>query len=185
MMPYNCHLKPIANRYECFVKNTDLLSKLSKQNIPKDSYLVILHIDSMYTNIGIDAGINSVKRAVDRYPDSDRPDKNIIDLLELSLKRNHFEFNGEMYQQVCGCDMGKRFSPNFASIYVAVSKSSKSRLLYLTYLDDILIWPHSKEEFWNLFEILNKQDDSIKLKAILSDKSVDFLDVTIYKGTTF
>ena len=74
-----------------------------------------------------------------------------------------FEFNGEMYQQVCGCAMGKRFSPNFASIYVAewekatLSKSSKSPLLYLRYLDDILIiWPHSKEEFWNFFEILNQ-----------------------------
>ena len=54
----------------------------------------------MYTNIGIDTGTNSVKRTFDKYPDSDRPDKNIIDLLELSLKGNYFEFNGEMYQQV-------------------------------------------------------------------------------------
>ena len=141
----------------------------------------------MYTNIGIDAGINSVKRAFDRYPDSDRPDKKIIDLLELSLKGN-----GEMYQQVCGCAMVKRFSPYFASIYVAeweeaaVSKCSKSPLLYLRYLDDILmIWPHSKEEFWKFFDILNQQDDNIKLKATISDESVDFLDVTIYKGTHF
>ena len=91
----------------------------------------------MYTNIGIGAGINSVKRAFDRYPDSDRPDEKIIELLELSLKGNDSEFNGEMYQQVCGCAMGKRFSPNVASIYVAeweevvLSKCSKSPLLYL------------------------------------------------------
>ena len=63
----------------------------------------------MYTNIGTDAGINSVKRAFDMYPDSDRPDKNIIDMLELRLKGNDFEFNGEMYQQVCGCAMRKMF----------------------------------------------------------------------------
>ena len=97
------------------------------------------------TNIGIDAGINSVKRAINRYPDSDRPDKNIIDLFELSLKGNDFEFNGEMYQHVCGCTMGKSFSPHFASIYVAewdeaaLIKCNKSSLLYLRYLDDILI----------------------------------------------
>ena len=153
--------------------------------------MVTLDIDSIYTNIGIDAGINSVKRTFDRYPDSDRPDKNINDLLELSLKGKDLEFNGEMYQQVCGGAIGKCFSPNVASIYVAeweeaaISKSSKSPLLYLRYLDDkLIIWPHSKEEFWNFFEILNQQDD-IKLKATISDKSVDFLDVTIYKGTTF
>ena len=89
-------------------------------------------------------------------------------LLKLSLKGNDFECNGEMYQQVCGCAMGKRFSPNFASIYVAeweeaaLSKCSTSPLLYLRYLDDILIiWPHSKKEFWNFFDILNQQDDNI------------------------
>ena len=147
----------------------------------------------MYTNTGIDAGINSIKRAFDRYPDSDRPDKNIIDLLQLSLKGNVFEFNGEMYQQVCGCAMGKRFSQNVAaSIFVseweeaALSKSSKSPLTYLRYLDNILIiWTHSKEEFWNIFEILNQQDDNIKVKATISDKSVDFFNVAIYEGTHF
>ena len=135
----------------------------------------------MYTNIGIDAGIDSLKRAFDRYPDSGRPDKNIIDLVELSVKGNHFEFNGEMYQQVCGCAMGKHFSPNCAFIYVAeweeaaLSKCSKSPLLYLRYLDDVLIiWPLSNEEFWIFFEILNQQDDKIKLKATISHKSVDF-----------
>ena len=87
-----------------------ILSKSSKLKNPKHSFVVTLDIDSMYTNIGIDAGFNSVKRAFDRYPDSDRPDKNIIDLIELSLKGNDFEFNGEMYQQVCGCAMRKRFS---------------------------------------------------------------------------
>ena len=97
-----------------------------------------------------------------------------------------------MYQQVCGCTMGKRFSPNFASIYVAeceeaaLSKCSKSPVLYLRYMDDILIiLPHSKEEFWNFLDILNQQDDNIKLKATISDQSVDILDVTIYKGTRF
>ena len=55
-----------------------------------------------------------------------------------------------MYQQVCGSAMGKRFSPNVTSIYVAeweevaLSKCSKFPLLYLRYLHDILIiWPHS------------------------------------------
>ena len=75
--------------------------------------------------------------------------------------------------------MGKRFSPKFASIYVAeweevaLSKCSKYPLLYLRYLDDIIIiWTHSKEEFGNFIEILNQQDRNIKLKATISDKSV-------------
>ena len=181
------HLKPIANRHESFAKITeDLSSKVSKEKHPKYSFLVTLDIDSMYTNIGIDTGISSIKITFDRYSDYDRPDKNIIDLLELHLKRKNVEFNGEMHQQVCVCAMGKPFSPKFASIYdaeweeAAITKSSKSPLLYLRYLDDILsIWPHSKEEFWNFFQILNQQNDNIKFKATISDKSVKHLDVTI------
>ena len=54
--------RTIANRHKSFVKNTeDILSKLSREKIPIDSFLVTLDIDSMYTNIGIDAGVNSVK----------------------------------------------------------------------------------------------------------------------------
>ena len=51
----------------------------------------------------------------------------------------------EMLQQVCGCAIETRFRSNCASIYVAecgkadLSKSSKSPLLYLRYLDDKLI----------------------------------------------
>ena len=89
----------------------------------------------MYTNIGI----NSVKTTFDRYPYSDRPDENIIDLLELSLKGNDFEFNGNLYQHVCGYAKVKRCSPTFASMYIAqlekaaIIKSIKSSLLYLRY----------------------------------------------------
>ena len=93
---------------------------------------------------------------------------------------------------MCGCVIGKRFTPKCAYIYVvqweeaALSKSVKSSLLYLRYLDDIpIIWPLSKDEFWIFVEILNQQDDNIKLHATISDKSVYFLDVTIYKGTHF
>ena len=165
------HLKPIANRHERFVKKIptdDLLSKLLKANIPKDSFLVTLDIDLMYTNTGIDAGIKPDKKTFDMYPDSDRQVKNIIELLELSLKGNYFEFNGEMNQQMCGCAKGKRFSPHFATIYVAkweeagFIKSSKSPLLYLRYLDDtLIIFPHSKEELLTFFEILNLQTNQL------------------------
>ena len=43
----------------------------------------------------------------------------------------------------------------------------------------------SKEEFWNFFDILNQQDDNIKVKATISDQSVNCLDVTICIGTHF
>ena len=77
--------------------------------------------------------------------------------------------NGEIFNL---CAMDKRFSPHFTSMYfaeweeAALNKSTKFPLLYYIYLDDILIiCPHSKEELWDLFEILNQQDDNINLNT--------------------
>ena len=126
-----------------FVKTPNIfVSKLSKEIFSKDSFLVILDIDCMYTNVDTDAGIDSVKRAFDRYSDSDGPDKSIIDLLELSLKGNDFEFNREMYQHVCDCTMCKFSSSNI--LHPCMSPIGKT-LLYvhltnlLFYISDIWI----------------------------------------------
>jgi len=186
-------LKPIANRHPSYLKNTqDFLSKISETKIPQNAFLATLDIDAMYTNIDLDAGITAIRKSFDKYPDEDRPDEEILELLELSVKGNDFKFGDEFYLQTCGVSMGKRFSPNFANIFVAdweekaLSKSNKQPLLYLRYLDDIfIIWQHSKEAFWDFFDILNNQDPNIRLKAEISDTSIDFLDVTVYKGKKF
>jgi uncharacterized protein (UPF0297 family) len=187
------HLQPIANRHPSFLKNTeDFLSQVSETWIPPNSFLVTLDIDAMYTNIDIEKGIHSIRRAFVNYPDTNRPDREVIALLELSLKGNDFEFDGEIYQQICGCAMGKRFSPCFANIYIAewkeeaLEKCPKHPLIYRRYLDDIfMIWQHTKAEFDEFFEILNNHDPNIKLKATIDEMSVDFLDVTVYKGLKY
>jgi hypothetical protein len=187
------HLQPIANRHFSFLNNTeDFLSEVSKISVPPNSLLITLDIDAMYTNIDIERGLTSVRRAFDKYPDNNRPTSEILALLELSLKGNDFEFAGEIYQQICGCAMGKRFSPSFANIYVAeweedaLNKCPKQPLFYRRYLDDIfMIWNHSREEFDEFFTILNNHDPNIKLKANIDQSSVDFLDVTLYKGVNY
>ena len=184
------YLKPIANRYDSYVKNTeDFLRKIEQLKVPENAFLATLDIESMYTNIGIDAGIRSIRKAFQAFPDASRPDNHILDLLTLSLKGNDFEFNGEHFQQIKGCAMGKKFSPNFASIYVAqweeeaLDKVDKKPLCWFRYLDDIfLVWPHSKDDFDKFLSTLNQQNSDITLKGTISKDSVDFLDVTVYKG---
>ena len=48
-----------------------------------------------------------------------------------------------------------------------------------------LIWTHSKDEFWEFFEILNSHSQSIKLKADIQSEEINFLDVTLFKGERF
>ena len=88
--------------------------------------------------------------------------------------------------------MGKKFAPNYANIFLALwetgalSKSPLQPDIYLRFLDDIfLVWSHSEEEFWTFFDTLNNHHPTIKLKATIHKESVDFLDVTIFKGARF
>ena len=144
----------------------------------------------MYTNIDNEAGLQAVKRAFDSQPDPFRSDEHILELLEIGLKYNDFEFNGDHFLQTSGTAMGKKFAPSYANIFMAnweteaLEKCYQKPTMYLRYLDDIfLIWDHGEANFWNFFNILNSHHPSIKLTARLERDSIDFLDVTIFKNS--
>ena len=74
------------------------------------------------------------------------------------------------YIQVKGTAMGKRFAPAYANIYI----------------DDIWgIWTNSEEEFQEFTQTLNSHHPSINIKPLTSSTTMDFLDVTIFKGPEF
>ena len=60
---------------------------------------------------------------MEKHPNIKRPDKELLELLEITLKNNDFIFNNEQYLQVCGASMGRTYVPGIAD-------------LYLEYLDD-------------------------------------------------
>ncbi|XP_028297624.1 uncharacterized protein LOC114459639 [Gouania willdenowi] len=158
-------------------------------NPPKNSFFFTIDIDSLYTNIDTEAGLRAVKRIFQKYPQEGRPDQEILELLTINLIRNDFEFDEKYYLQVKGTAMGKRFAPSYANIFMAdweeagLAKCKYKPLYYVRYLDDIFgIWSHTKEDFLQFIETLNTHDPSIKLKYETNDKSIDFLDTTVYKG---
>ncbi|XP_029921600.1 altered inheritance of mitochondria protein 3-like [Myripristis murdjan] len=54
------------------------------------------------------------------------------------------------------------------------------------YLDDIWgTWEHQLEEFKEFIQLLNSHHPSITVKYEISDKQIDFLDTTTYKGPDF
>lgn len=88
--------------------------------------------------------------------------------------------------------MGKKFAPSYANIDMAILEEEvlalapKKPLVFFRFLDDIFcIWQHSREEFLDFYQLLNNHRESIKFQYTISEQSVDFLDVTVYKGTKF
>ena len=187
------YLNPLAKLHSSYLKDTYFfIDKVKKIKINPTAFIFSLDVESLYTNISTSEGIAAVKQIFQKHPNSKRPEKEILQLLEINLNRNDFEFNNQYFLQISGTAMGKRFAPQYADIFMAhweegaLATCQKKPTHYFRYLDDIWgIWDHSEEDFFKFLETLNNHSRSIKLKATLSQTSIDFLDTTTYKGPDF
>lgn len=186
-------LGPLSQKHTSYIKDTcDFLEKISRLQIPQNAFLFTIDVDSLYTNIETDVGVEAVKKCFEKYPDRNRPDDYILKLLEINLTKNDFEFESKFYLQTKGTAMGKTFAPSYANIFMAqweesaLSSYSLRPFLYFRFLDDIWgVWTHSRDEFLAFTQHLNNHQKSIKIKHTLDLGEVNFLDVTTYKGPKF
>ena len=88
--------------------------------MPSGMLLCTLDITSLYTNIPHSEGIQSIKEmlAIHKPPNSLPHNSYIIELLEVVLTNNYFEFNGKHYHQVSGTAMGTKLVPSYANLFM-------------------------------------------------------------------
>ena len=87
-------LAPLAVCHRSYVKNTsDFLNKVTQIVSPGDAMLFTMDVESLFTNIDNESGLAAVKQAFQRTVDPNRPDKEILELLDISLKYNDSNFN--------------------------------------------------------------------------------------------
>jgi hypothetical protein len=115
----------------------------------------------------------------------------IIELLQINLYNNYFEFGNFFFRQTTGIAMGAAFSPTIANIFMSVflknflTTIEEKPLLILRYIDDIFIlWPKN-QNLSNFTTKINNFHPNIKFTTNTSESSMDFLDITIYKGSQF
>lgn len=186
-------LNPLSIRHPSYLKDTyDFISKIGRLKIPPSAILFTIDIDSLYTNIETQVGLEAVKKFMKKFPDSKRPDEYILKLLEINLTKNDFEFDSKFYLQIKGTAMGKKFAPSYANIFMAdweesaLASAEKKPFAYYRFLDDIWgVWTHSMADFVTFTEHLNAHQASIKIKFTVNDSEVNFLDVVSYKGPNF
>ena len=65
------------------------------------------------------------------------------------LKNNYFEFNGKVKKQLLGTDIGTKFAPTYASIFIDKLESDYH------YSDDVFfIWTHAEENLAPFLKLL-------------------------------
>ena len=121
--------------------------------------LCTLDITSLYTNIPHNEGIQSIKEilAFHRTPNNLLHNSYIIELLEVILTNNHFEFNGTQSHQVSGTAMGTKLA--YANLMMTkfeekyVYKYPLQPKLWKRFIDDI--WPHGMDSLLEFINHLN------------------------------
>ena len=187
-------LQPIACSHSSYIKDTNHFLEVVQQiNATPDCLIVTADVDAMYTNIDHDQGLLAIRNALRKNPPTaDRPripDEYLLLLLEISLKRNDFQFNLKTYLQTKGTAMGKRFAPSYANIFMAEWEEDIMRRvpikpdIWKRFLDDCFtIWFGSRESLNEFFNFLNNDNPAIHLKVEVSETSVSFLDTVVFKG---
>ena len=107
-------LNPISMKVRSYLRDTnDFLHHINQiGTVEEGTLLVTMDVTSLYTNIPNDEGIRASMRALEKFrPGNVKPrNLSIIQLLEMVLKKNNFQFNRINYLLIGGTAMGTKSS---------------------------------------------------------------------------
>ena len=95
--------------------------------------LCTLDVTNLYINIPHNEGIQAIMEmpAIHRPPHDVPHCSYIVELLEVVLTNNYFEFNGTHYHQVPVTAMGTKFTPSYANLFI--TKFEENMYLHILY----------------------------------------------------
>ena len=191
-------LRPFTNHVQSNLRDTtDFLNNLPNR-VPADTILASFDIESLYSNIPHELGIQAVRFWLEKYPETlkGRFSKEfILDGIELILENNTFSFNDRFYKQTKGTAMGTKFAPVYATLtvgyleqklYTEIETAFGSEFgtyfiqNWKRFLDDCFVpWTKSVEDLNQLHTILNSMHTDLKFTLQYSGVQQPFLDVLV------
>ena len=187
-------LRPLLKIIPTYItSSTHLITTLNETKYPSSAVLCSFDITALYPSIPIIDGLAALKLTMEQ---ANWPTQKIIFILELAewvLTNSHVMFDEKTYKQIMGTAMGTPFAVTYANIFVhqhecsALSKFFAKfhhlPLLIRRLIDDIFAIVRSIAEAKFLFECLTHS--GIIITGGHDENSVDFLDITIFKGFHF
>ena len=138
------------------------------------------------SHIPHDKGLQSIREALDNGESPEIPTETIVDLAELVLRNNNFEFNENHYLQTLGTAIGTKMAPSYANLFMdrlerrLLSQAQVKPYIWLRYIDDVfMVWTGTELELLEFLNYINEAHDTIKFTWDWSRERINYLDVQV------
>ncbi|CAJ0925960.1 unnamed protein product [Ranitomeya imitator] len=187
-------LTPYTKLTKSFILDTsDFLSKIRNiSNIPPDSLLCTLDVNSLYTSIAHDRGVTAVSLTLQEVGIDRNTHDLCLDLLNLVLRENFFLFEDDFFVQTCGTAMGSNVAPAYANLYMdhferehvyANPIFQQNALVWYRYIDDIFcIWQGNHTSLQGFYDAINTTLPELTFTLTHHDSEITFLDTKVLKN---
>ena len=80
--------------------------------------MVTVDVVGLYPSISHNVGLEALRRTLNDRVNKKIGVEDLIKMAEFVLKKNYFEFNGKVKQQLSGTAIGTKFAPPYACIFM-------------------------------------------------------------------
>ena len=136
----------------------------------------------LYPSIPHKAGLRALKKVLDRREEKKISTEDLIKMTEFVLKNNYCEFNGQVKHQISGTDIGNKFAPTYACIFMDeieinfLQTQEFQPLVWFRYIDDVFfIWTHGPDKLVSFMTEFNNYHPNIKFTYESNEENFTFL----------
>ena len=155
-------------------------------------FMASLDVDSLFTNVLLD---ETIKICIDELCKSEMTvsglnEKEMFEMLSLTLKESIILFDNKYYNQIDGIAMGSPLVPTLAKTFLCHHESNWLKdcpkdfkpVYYKRYVDDIFVLFNKPKHAQFFLEYMNKKHKNMKFSIKTEIKgSLSFLDVRIFR----
>ena len=115
------HLQTLAQKVKSYIKDTNhFLNRLSSLGkLPQAAVLCTVDVVGLYLNIAHSEGLTSLRRVLELRDNKQISSDTVVELAEIVLKNNIFQFDKKTFKQVRGTAIGTKFAPPYAILFMA------------------------------------------------------------------
>ncbi|CAJ0965785.1 unnamed protein product, partial [Ranitomeya imitator] len=184
-------LTPLIKTTKSFIFGHFLSVLRQHGNVPPDSLLVTMDVNSLYTSITHEKGIAASKLLLENSGRSTTSIHLCLDLLRLVLYENYFLYEDTYYVQCQGTAMGSNVAPAYPNAYMNSFEESfvytdvrykKHIDCYLRYIDNIFfIWTGPTDTLQAFYQTLNSIYPELQITIHYDPNQISFLDTLVRK----